>query len=248
MPTFTAIALDRLLEPGATKSVMKQTSDLKPAPEVKLKKRNSASAATTENKPLWSRISPALYATPEATPLPDSPSSFPPSPYIINHKRRGPRLNKSFSQNDFPSGQQIADGCVNGNAKDVAPVVVETGNDGPATTFTVPDPVVEEPENGFHNKKFESSDAGNVFAMENGSLEADGDGIGDGDGDDFFDPQESMSFTSNTDGEDGADHSLKLTTPGGEFYDAWEGTCSFPFLAMCSFIILFAFACHGLPI
>ncbi|XP_034683660.1 uncharacterized protein LOC117912952 [Vitis riparia] len=227
MPTFTAIALDRLLEPGASKTVMKSASDLKPVPDSKLERRNSTSTVTTENKPLWSQISPALYATPEATPLPDSPSSFPPSPYIINHKRRGPRLIKSFSQYDVPSGQKIADGeGVNGNAKDIEPVVVESANNGPVT-FTVADPIVEEPVNGFHNEKPESSNSKNVFATENGpsvAVNSERDGDGDGDGDDFFDPQESMSFTSNTEGEDfnGAEHSLKLTTPMGEFYDAWE--------------------------
>lgn len=247
MPTFTAIALDRLLEPGASKSVMKSTSELKPVPDVKLQRRNSASLATTENKPIWSRITPALYATPEATPLPDSPSSrssFPPSPYLINHKIRGSRLIKSFSQNDFPSDQQIADGGVNGNAKKLAPVVVKIGNEGPATS-TVSDAIMEEPENGLHNEKLESSDAGNVFAMENGPLKSDGDEVvdrdGDVDGDHFFDPLDSMSFTSNTDGEDGADHSFRLTTPGGVFYDAWEGACPFLLILLCSFIVLFTF-------
>jgi len=53
--------------------------------------------------PVRTQTSPAsLYATPESTTLPDSPSSFPGtwSPYIINHKRRGASLAKTFSQGD----------------------------------------------------------------------------------------------------------------------------------------------------
>jgi hypothetical protein len=48
---------------------------------------------------------PALYTTPETTSLPDSPSSFPGtwSPYLINHKRRGPGLIKTPSQGDVGS-------------------------------------------------------------------------------------------------------------------------------------------------
>lgn len=66
-----------------------------------LDRKNSAPfTAAVDKEHHWTQISPALYATPESTPLPDSPSSFPPSPYIINHKRRGPRLMKSFSEYD----------------------------------------------------------------------------------------------------------------------------------------------------
>lgn len=56
--------------------------------------------------PVRTQTSPAsLYATPESTTLPDSPSSFPGtwSPYIINHKRRGASLAKTFSQGDVGS-------------------------------------------------------------------------------------------------------------------------------------------------
>jgi hypothetical protein len=62
----------------------------------------------------------------------------------------------------------------------------------------------------------------------------------DGDVDDFFDPQDSMSYTSNTDVEDttAAECSMKLTAaiPVGEFYDAWEGTwvfMSYSILSVC---------------
>lgn len=129
MPTFTAIALDRFLEPGASKSVDKTGPNLKPPipnpkpvaipnPGSNLERRNRNSTSVTERKVNRPQISPALYATPEATPLPDSPSSFPPSPYIINHKRRGPRLLKSSSEDNVSSREKpLEKDEVNANAK-----------------------------------------------------------------------------------------------------------------------------------
>ncbi|GAA0187526.1 hypothetical protein LIER_34814 [Lithospermum erythrorhizon] len=144
MPTFTAIALDRLLEPDAPKSMIatKTVSDPElekqnsvssrvgrgvhststrldrgvsvppklengtSLPSSKTDSKNGTSAATVERHSHWTRISPALYATPKSTPIPDSPSSFPPSPYVINHKRRGPRLLKSYSEDDVGTNQR----------------------------------------------------------------------------------------------------------------------------------------------
>jgi hypothetical protein len=64
-----------------------------------------------------------------------------------------------------------------------------------------------------------------------------------GDSDDFFDPQDSMSYTSNTDVEDttAVESSMKLTAalPVGEFYDAWEGTWVF---ISCIILCLFYFS------
>ncbi|CAH1421519.1 unnamed protein product [Lactuca virosa] len=114
MPTFTTVALDSLIEPKASK--LASTGKTKPEP--KLERRNSSSTLTkqgsgihgadgkpelgnttitTERKHHWNQISPALYATPEPTPLPDSQLSFPSSPYVVDHKRRGPRLSKTYS-------------------------------------------------------------------------------------------------------------------------------------------------------
>ncbi|KAG9139630.1 hypothetical protein Leryth_018261 [Lithospermum erythrorhizon] len=148
MSTFTAINLDRLLEPGGRKS----TTPTMSVPDPRLGRRNnnpsrrergvnstctmvdrgvsvpprlekvnslpipkkgrktSTYAATEERNNHWTRISPALYATPKSTPIPDSPSSFPPSPYIINHKRRGPRLLKSYSEDDVATSKRGLDG------------------------------------------------------------------------------------------------------------------------------------------
>lgn len=230
MPTFTAIALDRLLEPGVSKSSPKSISDSKTVPNMKLERRNSTPtvATTTEKKHHWTQISPALYATPEVTPLPDSPTSFPPSPYIINHKRRGPRLLKSFSQADVLACKQVLDGDnVNVGATDSKTVVIDSDKNASVTVndVSVSNSVAVEHVNGLHSGEIGSSDLGNGLIGENDNpncaalnLER------DAELDDFFDPRESMSYASNTDGEDNGatERSLKLTTPVGEFYDAWE--------------------------
>ena len=73
----------------------------------------------------------------------------------------------------------------------------------------------------------------------------------DGESDNFYDPRDSMSFTSNTDGEDntGTEHSARFFTPGAEFYDAWEGNpSSFSFsyfwaiVLVCSWISIDVFS------
>ncbi|XP_010550421.1 PREDICTED: uncharacterized protein LOC104821299 [Tarenaya hassleriana] len=104
MPTFSAIALDSLLEPGASRSVEDTVLHGKhPPSKPPISKLGRSKDKLPRDRSVSSRpqMSPALYATPEAIPLPDSASSFPPSPYIINHKSRGPRLLKSFSEVDM---------------------------------------------------------------------------------------------------------------------------------------------------
>uniref|UniRef100_A0A2P2NG53 Uncharacterized protein n=1 Tax=Rhizophora mucronata TaxID=61149 RepID=A0A2P2NG53_RHIMU len=259
MPTFNAIALDRLLEPGAPKSIDKSVPSLnhppkpqglsktKAVPNSNLERRNSTS--NIERKVSRPQISPALYATPEATPLPDSPSSFPPSPYIINHKRRGPRLLKSFSVDDVASQGKTSDGDrVKEKTKDAETKVADS-----SVAFSTPNgeklvkgahgsPTREghrngiQPSQGEHayglhdcevgssNEKPVCSDTSDGVDMENHvqKLVA---SERNGEPDDFFDPRESMSYTSNTDGEDnGAESSVKLSAsaPIGEFFDAFE--------------------------
>ncbi|KAF7828885.1 putative plant/F18B3-190 protein [Senna tora] len=237
MPTFTAIAFDRLIEPGASKSVDKSAPSSMPVPNSKLDRRNSA--PTTKRKAPRPQLKPALYATPEVTPLPDSPSSFPPSPYIINHKRRGPRLLKSLSEANVQSKQKIPDDeMVNGKPKNSDTVIVNSAGDL-QVTFSNPEPVKEDSANGIHDSEPSRIHNGDLAtghredgssSYTNGSLR---DCITtkvaynlerDGESEDFFDPHDSMSYTSNTDGEDNTPigHSMKVSTPGGEFFDAWE--------------------------
>lgn len=126
MPTYTAIAMDRLIESGGSKSMT--TSKIEASfdrskngsssklerkiiqTNVKMDDSNGKPSIIGDRKDHWTQISPALYTIPKPTPLPDSPSSFPPSPYIINHKRRGPRLSQSFTEDDFGTQQEALDG------------------------------------------------------------------------------------------------------------------------------------------
>ncbi|XP_059459043.1 uncharacterized protein LOC132188566 [Corylus avellana] len=235
MPTFSAIALDRLLEPGSSKSVDKSPPNSKPPNSIPVpnsKLDNRSSLPVTERRLKRPQITPSLYATPKATPLPDSPTSFTPSPYIINHKRRGPRLRKSFSEDDV-SSQQKTDEKVNGNMENAETEVIHSTDDV-SVTFTIPGANEEEHVNGGHacevgsfNTKLESSNVelgssstSNGVVREDDVLKVER----DSESENFFDPQESLSTTSNTDGEDnyGAERSMKHTTPMGEFFDAWE--------------------------
>ncbi|KAF8090376.1 hypothetical protein N665_0478s0035 [Sinapis alba] len=211
MPTFSAIALDRMLEPGASTSSLQTHPTTKsslyyskpPPPISKLENNN-------EGKDTRPRMSPSLYATPDAIPFPNSPSSFPPSPYIINHKSRGPpRLLKSSSEANVAEG--VTDVKVSPRRK--------------STSFSFP--ISEATEEDFVNDGNFSFDG----KLGNGNSELDNDlecenyllpepVNKESESEDFYDPGESASFTSNTDaGEEG---SLRLATPVGEFFDAWD--------------------------
>ncbi|KAJ6305012.1 hypothetical protein OIU78_020537 [Salix suchowensis] len=279
MPSFTAIALDRLLEPKASKFVDKSVPSSNnnypvpkpkpPLPKSNLERRNSASVL--ERKANRPQMSPSLYATPESTPLPDSPSSFPPSPYIINHKRRGPRLLKSFSQDDVASRKkEMEKDEVNGKGNNGKNELVDSSY-GHSVTFFIPgsvegellnggvygspskedvvngSPSKDDVVNGLHHRPMNAENVngksdGEIasgttqhgtnntrtdFTLEKDVLKPiEQNGERDADADDFFDLQDSMSYTSNTDVEDttAAESSMKLTAaiPAGEFYDAWE--------------------------
>lgn len=262
MPTFTAIALDTLLEPGASKSadksVPRPVPRPRPSPNSKLERRNATSV--TERKTNRPQITPALYATPEATPLPDSPTSFPPSPYIINHKRRGPRLLKSSSESNVLARQKGQDEQkVNGEGNDVEPKVTNS-TETDSITSTTAAATKEQQMSGSHDCGSGNGKLGNGRAeteSRNGKLGNGNNELGNGKVDlgsssfsngavrvhhssklvpltpekaseweDFYDPRESMSITSNTDVEDNAEgeRSAQLSTSMGEFFDAWDGT------------------------
>lgn len=262
MPTFTAIALDRLLEPGTSRSVDKSVHSPmpvpkskppkpEPVPNAKLERRRSTSVI--ERKVQRPQMTPQLYATPETTPVPDSPSSFPPSPYIINHKRRGPRLLKSLSEDDLSSRKKSTDEAnTNLTVTEAKSEEVASVGDGPVT-FTVLNTVEDERMNGMDGYEVGSSDRSANSALEVGTSNLNN-GFAEetdtlipvpltpereGDSEDFYDPQESMSYTSNTEGEDNgtAERSLKFSTPMGEFFDAWEGNLDLLFFySMCHLI------------
>jgi hypothetical protein len=257
MPTFSAIALDRMLEPGASTSVesVPSTTNLfysKP-PISKLEKgKGKLPNERTVTRPL---MSPALYATPDAIPLPNSPSSFPPSPYIINHKSRGPpRLLKSSSEANVVSSSHqktLEEETI------TAETDVKVSPRRRSTSFSFPITEVTEDDysNGVHartvgNYNFDGivdGPVGNWSPLDgksgNGKSELDNAANGlervnglsepvpiktdkESESEDFYDPGESASFTSNTDveGDAGDESSQRLATPVGEFYDAWDGT------------------------
>ncbi|CAA7056952.1 unnamed protein product [Microthlaspi erraticum] len=112
-PTFSAAALDRSLKPGDSKSLeISSTKALHSRPP--LSGESEQPKEKTLSRP---QMSPSLYATPKEITLPNSPSSSPPSPYIVNHKARGPALFKSSSDVDVPSHpKSLKDENIQGNA------------------------------------------------------------------------------------------------------------------------------------
>ncbi|XP_059293166.1 uncharacterized protein LOC132046531 isoform X1 [Lycium ferocissimum] len=108
MPTYTAIAMDRLIETGGSKSTATSKSihdskferrnnipnssfdrskngssskleRISFESNVKLDDTNGKSSVIAGTNDHWTQISPALYTIPKPTPLPDSPSSYPDS-------------------------------------------------------------------------------------------------------------------------------------------------------------------------
>lgn len=242
MPTFTAIAFDRLIEPGASRAGQRSASTSVPVPTTKKLEGKSSERTDRKKVPPRPQLKPSLYATPEVTQLPDSPlhnssSSFPPSPYIINHKRRGPRLLKSFSEANVQAKQEVNDeGNVNGKSTDT---VVSSSAGDLQVTFVNPENVnvKEEKDNGVQETELSSSNGGDVgHGHKENEISNDPNGMHvekvaalilekDSENEDFFDLNDSMSLASYTDGEDntGTARSAKFSTHGGEFFDAWEG-------------------------
>ncbi|KAE8715680.1 Detected protein of unknown function [Hibiscus syriacus] len=152
MATFTAIALDSLLEPGPSRSVEDSGPNLKPPipkpkpiTNSKMERSSNTSATRKVNRP---QISPSLYATPEATAVPNSPTSFSPSPYIINHKRCGSCLSKSFSADNVSSQEKILEEVdINEKRKLADCKFVDQLKDG-FVTYIIPEPNEDEHENG----------------------------------------------------------------------------------------------------
>uniref|UniRef100_A0A1J3FE56 Netrin receptor DCC n=1 Tax=Noccaea caerulescens TaxID=107243 RepID=A0A1J3FE56_NOCCA len=246
MPTFSAIALDRMLEPGASSSaetVPTTKSFYSKPPISKLEKgKDKLPNERTLTRP---HMSPALYATPDAILLPNSPSSFPPSPYIINHKSRGPRLLKSSSEANVASQQKTMDDEIVTGETDVkaSPRRKSTSFSFPTSEAAIEDDF----SNGVHARQVGNFDFDGIVdgpveqwsplneKTGNGKSELDNAANGverendlpepvtakadkESESEDFYDPGESASFTSDA-GEEG---SQRLATPVGEFYDAWD--------------------------
>ncbi|XP_062222278.1 uncharacterized protein LOC133921431 [Phragmites australis] len=249
MPTITHYVLDPFLETGSPAQTQKTASNLPPAPPDKATEKPIPVPAA----PVRSQTSPAaLYATPESTTLPDSPSSFPGtwSPYLVNHKRRGASLAKTLSQGDVESeGRQP-------NLPTTLPALPKRSE-----SFEVQEPEfafqkagngkaegqsgVEETLNGQNGMlqkgkgsvKAENEHCQPEFEFQHGSLDALVRPVNvgrplNGESDAFFELQDSLNVTSNTETDDAGAHErwwkpssplgTSVGTPGAEFYDAFE--------------------------
>ncbi|KAG2278046.1 hypothetical protein Bca4012_041627 [Brassica carinata] len=162
------------------------------------------------------KIFSCLYATPKEIPLPYSPYSSPPSPYIVNLKARRPTplLKSSFD--------------------DVEATTTSSTYSEDDTNGVLGRPVWDStpPQGNFWGKKsashksngdIGSADDDNCLACESYLLEsvrtkANKDHVPEY----FYDRGQSVSFTSNSDVRDDAraDNSHNRSSSGGEFYDA----------------------------
>lgn len=105
MPTYSSIALNNFLEPKCPDSLK----------ESHLDSANGIRNHAGETNPRHLYISPALYATPEQTPISEYSTPHPPSPspYVVNHKRRrGWNAQRSIDfcpVSDFPAAKEGGD-------------------------------------------------------------------------------------------------------------------------------------------
>ncbi|KAI3440521.1 uncharacterized protein J3R85_003609 [Psidium guajava] len=228
MPTFTAIALDRLLEPGTFKPVDKAVDTSRSAPNAKPSKPNPVlesklerhnSIPSIERSIQLPRLTPSLYATPDVTPIPGSPSSLPSSsPYIINHKRRGPRLLKSFSLGSASSHHKVLDEeKSNGNMKDSETYCHAIGVDESEVASC----------KDFKNRVLDAGTGSLSCQVAGENVSAKPVALAteiEGDSENICHPWDSFCHTGNTDAEENGttEYSLKFETTVAEFFDAWE--------------------------
>lgn len=233
MPTFTAVALDTLLEPGSRNPRLKPP----PTPVRVQRQLHVPPVPTSEKKNIPSRphhaVSPSLYTTPDVTPLPDSPSSFSPSPYIVNHKRRGPRLLKSYSQDSVVNDEPVPAN----HDHNVEATNVSSRDEGESKGENLEEAVVNGALSHSENGVAGIEETGTSVAVEvEREVELD----------DFFYFQDSASVTSNTDTDDNnrGDRSFKPSTPNIEYYDAFEGESPYELWGFiyCYVVVISSFA------
>lgn len=245
MPTLAAVAFDGPLESTTSESLEKATHKTMPAPDsrssgpnptinVKLERRNGTSYVYRKAQRL--QIIPALYTTPEVTPLPSSPSPYSPSPYVIDHKWREPRLPRSVSEGGVSTSLNAHEEKGRRDQEFGHNSVI--ASDGAGVSDSIAKLVEVRNANGFSDKEVGQSEtqSGNiVWEVGNGSLnnhlvvDADSPKVDPliskdfGDADDFYDPQDSLSRASNAEDNSVTHQFSKHTAPTGEFFDAWEG-------------------------
>nr|ABB45854.1 hypothetical protein [Eutrema halophilum] len=219
MPTSSgAAALDRSLNSGAFKPLeIPSTKPLHWKPPISdvAKFESNQQKEKTFSRP---QMSPSLYATPKEIPLPFSPSSSPPSPYICCHKARWPILLKSSSELDLPCHPNT--------------LIADAEGTTSLRSFPISQAIAEDHTNGVHDrpvwdcspphrKLWNDNSANNGLEWESYLLESVR--MKANKSEDFCTTAQSVSeFTSDTGLEDdaGAENSHKLFSSGGEFYDA----------------------------
>ncbi|KAG7607530.1 hypothetical protein AtNW77_Chr5g0153651 [Arabidopsis thaliana] len=247
MPTFSAAALGRSLNSGTSLS-SKFPSTLQSKPSI----LNDESKQPKEKTFTRPQMSPSLYATTKEIPHPNSPSSYPPSPYIINHKARGPVLFNRDSEVDGPS-HPITSGeeKISGNVDVEATASLSKST---SLSFPITEAIAVDHTNGVHTQGiherpvWDCSPPLGTFLNEKSGRDISNGGIGSNNAtsnlewqsyllepvrikvdkelepENFYNPGELVSFTSNTEVEDfeRAESSHSLATHVGEFYDACD--------------------------
>ncbi|KAL7235553.1 hypothetical protein ACSBR1_018947 [Camellia fascicularis] len=200
MPSISTLAWETLLEPRVRDSFKNTLNSQQQIPKSSIvvddedeeEKKNKKRTQT----PNHIYISPALYTTPAPAPIPDSSFPLSPSPYVVNHKRRGgdavARRARGFDET--PQLKSPPDGDTHSNSNgDVVAVAEEVVDDG-------------------------------VFGMETGGEDRDGGSVV-AVVDDFFDPRcESVSVGSSAGVDDFGKQvgCPSFVSNQGEFFDASE--------------------------
>ncbi|CAL5329937.1 unnamed protein product [Camellia sinensis] len=200
MPSISTLAWETLLEPKVRDSFKNTLNSQQQIPKSSIvvddedeeEKKNKKRTQT----PNHIYISPALYTTPAPAPIPDSSFPLSPSPYVVNHKRRGGDAvaRRADGFDETPQLKSPPDGETDSNSNgDVVVVVEEVVDDG-------------------------------VFGMETGGEDRDGGSVV-AVVDDFFDPRcESVSVGSSAGVDDFGKQvgCPSFVSNQGEFFDASE--------------------------
>ncbi|KAG9460043.1 hypothetical protein H6P81_004551 [Aristolochia fimbriata] len=217
MPTFTAAALERLIDPGDTTTSHTKTK----SSSLKQLKTQNGNNVPIPGKSSRLYFSPALYTTPDPTPVPDFPASSP-SPYVYNRKRR------DFSRRENPSlGAQTpcrapVEEAISLQPQDHdqlspnTPIVPEA-----APSSASPPSSAHQPDGDEHRDRDDNLSSTQEFVYEP-SGESHLKGCSDLD-DDFFAPHASLSVVSDEGGNPTRDcWRYASDMSQSEFYDARE--------------------------
>lgn len=200
MPTFSAIELHNLVEPRGVRDSYKKPLAFSPP-----RLHGRETAAPNPPPPLRHiYISPALYATPEPAPIPETVTEpLSPSPYVVNHKRRGGGTGAFGNRRGNIDGIEVPAGEKEEEEKE------QEGAD-------LIEAVEEEEE--VADEKF-SSDGANEFFVKKNEVAKEED-----DDDGFLDTScDSVSIGSETEGIRQFDSRSFLSSTHGDFFDAIEG-------------------------